>query len=103
MRCSKARRALQKVEFSRANKISEWLSEQVNSGGALNGGDRERAARGSSTEGGSDPETVWKCSLPGPVGGEQTPEAPTQVHLETRLSYFSRSLCGDALLSHTCA
>ncbi|TNN67889.1 hypothetical protein EYF80_021858 [Liparis tanakae] len=53
-----APRALQKVEFSRANQSPEWLSEQVSGGGALNGCDREGAARGSGTEGGSDPETA---------------------------------------------
>lgn len=31
--------------------------------GSLNGCDREKAARGSGTEGGSDPETASKCSF----------------------------------------
>lgn len=73
------------------------MSEQVNSDGALNGCDREKAARGSSTEGGSDPETVSKCSLLGPLG-KISPEALMQVHLNTRFSYCCCSFCREALL-----
>lgn len=78
------------------------MSEQVNSDGALNGCDREKAARGSSTEGGSDPETVCKCSLLGPLG-KISPEALMQIHLNTHFSYLSHSFCRDALLSDTLA
>lgn len=42
---------------------TKWVNEQVNSDGALNGCDREKAATGSSTEGTSDPETASKVRL----------------------------------------
>lgn len=73
------------------------MNEQVNSDGALNGCDREKAARGSISEGGSDPETVSKCSLLDPLG-KISLEAVMQVYLNT---HFSHCLCTDALLCCT--
>lgn len=53
----KGRRGLQWRE-QQICRQTKWLSEQVSSDGALNGCDREKAVRGSGSEGGSDPETV---------------------------------------------
>lgn len=54
---------------------TKCLSEQVSGDGALNGCDREKAARGSSTEEGSDPETASKCSFAGPFRKKISPPA----------------------------
>ena len=72
------------------------MSEQVNGDGALNGCDREKAARGFSTEGGSDPETVSKCSLPGSFRKKEKKlslEALMQVYLNTH--FFSLLLSAE--------
>lgn len=45
-----------------AGGLSGWVN-RLTVMGSLNGRDREKAARGSGTEGGSDPETASKCSF----------------------------------------
>lgn len=45
-----------------AGGLSGWVN-RLTVTGSLNGRDREKAARGSGTEGGSDPETASKCSF----------------------------------------
>lgn len=47
--------------------------------GSLNGCDREKAARGSGTEGGSDPETASKCSFSREGKKQKSPELLAKV------------------------
>lgn len=81
-------------EFSGANRfagrLSGWVNRLTVTGSWMAVTGRKQRG-GSSTEGGSDPETVSKCSFSGPFRKNKSAESLTQVHLNLLLSY--RSWC----------